>query len=82
MGPIPEHYSKLIYSEGIAKAPTIHIIPESKRTEFILYFVPPVKDCNRFWLAESIPVGMTFVVYDITRNHIDEKWAEVKVFPI
>ena len=80
--PILGDYRKIVYSDGIDIAPAIQIIPESKRTEFVLYFNPLPKECNRFWLIESIPVGMTFVVYDITRNHADEYWAEVKIFPI
>jgi len=73
-----ECYSRLIYSEGIAKAPTIQIIPELKKVTFDLYFEPLPFGCKRFELVQHIAAGMSFVVDDITRNHIDEYWVEVK----
>ena len=76
-----ECYSRLIYSEGIAIAPTIQIIPEMKRITFDLYFEPLPLDCKRFDLVQHIAAAPSFMVDHITRNHIDEYWVEVKICP-
>jgi len=49
---------------------------------FDLYFESLSLDCKRFDLVQHVAAGPSFMADHITRNHIDEKWAEVKVFPI
>lgn len=74
-------YRRLIYSKGIAKAPTIEIIPESEKITFDLYFEPLPLGCKRFELVQHVAAGPSFMADNIKRNHIDEYWVEVKWSP-